>query len=883
MNLIFRVVFWVLLVIVFLSIVLSTFFTSPNYAQPIKLKDFSMTWSLSWSYMLDIWTYDKIYSDADSFSGVQSTWATIWLSNPWRYLTSLREPGKEYTISWTWFLLRQEGIGEVYIDSLTSSWRVFIIPINTSIELVLQSETGDQDYTSVYLSPNMYLEFQTNRAKYLKNADRLRISTVFKLWYIWNVNKIDAEDILLSKYLPKEGVFFSVLSLLKMQEEYYVRGLSHFEKQEVIKIPGSDLIARYANLFVNVEKKKIFYKNKILEWYIELLNSRDLDTWKIKQIQRDMGNIAKIDVNAYDSLFNLQKSIQRNLYGHAWYEYVIPKIWFTLLSNQNIQDIDLYYPFYTYSLFTNYNHNWEFLPWTLRKFFQSFQDFSQDSDNKLRRYDYFLYFLEEQLWTVLNGEINDVSTAWVSNIISNYIEISDNAQYESRNQKITQIYSLWNILSGVERYTKRGYFLEDRNESRLLIPNNENSLWWGILVELRKSIEGVFWIYEENKNVLDANSKRDTSLQVKIEASKRLLDEYFLALESYERYEDLYDISKKNSLTLDTFWWNEDSSLSEKKAREYLSQFIWSSLTSTSIETLDDYYRVEKYIISGREFSFNLYPESGNKMWNISIDGISQTTQYKLDFIESDWDEKQKSAPSENKDQFEFSRFFLITFFNSWADEKEIFIRDVKQQEDKAEIVFKRDILLWDKWEFNSIKDIITIEYEDISLVKKDTSYDIFLKGVDFKVPITLKEKEQIIHWKFDSQYIFNSEDHYFTDLYSWFFILSERKDSRYYLQGKKILFGWRLHIGDITEILTTFSYNIEYIDKVYSALIWITSANINVSYNHFSKKTSLKFDSLWKKYTILLKDSTVDAIYVGTSKVQAENITILDLANYIK
>jgi hypothetical protein len=71
-----------------------------------------------------------------------------------------------------------------------------------------------------------------------------------------------------------------------------------------------------------------------------------------------------------------------------------------------------------------------------------------------------------------------------------------------------------------------------------------------------------------------------------------------------------------------------------------------------------------------------------------------QTTQYTLDNIQEDWNEKFKTASQEEKQQFDFSRFFILTFLTLEQREVVIFDKAYKQEESKAEIVFKRDILL---------------------------------------------------------------------------------------------------------------------------------------------------------------------------------------------
>jgi hypothetical protein len=83
-------------------------------------------------------------------------------------------------------------------------------------------------------------------------------------------------------------------------------------------------------------------------------------------------------------------------------------------------------------------------------------------------------------------------------------------------------------------------------------------------------------------------------------------------------------------------------------------------------------------------------------MTDIVIDDVAQAFEYKLDVTENIWNGRFKTATEAEKDSYDFSRFFLITFIEYTPKPAiDIYIGTQKaSSEDKTEVVFKRDILL---------------------------------------------------------------------------------------------------------------------------------------------------------------------------------------------
>jgi hypothetical protein len=61
-------------------------------------------------------------------------------------------------------------------------------------------------------------------------------------------------------------------------------------------------------------------------------------------------------------------------------------------------------------------------------------------------------------------------------VLSNYAKISNDANYGEKNQKITQIYSITQILASLDTFLRSTYFLSERDSNNLLVLRSNISL-----------------------------------------------------------------------------------------------------------------------------------------------------------------------------------------------------------------------------------------------------------------------------------------------------------------------------------------------------------------------------------------------------------------------
>jgi len=887
MNLVFRIVFSVVVGVIFVSITFSTFFVSKQYAVIPELNlDVSQKLSLTGSlYYKNISVSESLYSSHEILEDINQDTSSISVDIPGKYLSSFRNIGRVHDFTGTGFTISQKWIWELYIDTITKPWRVFVYAKNTPAEVKLTSDDRQELYTTIYLAPWMYIEFRTWIWSNLKNADRLRISTVNKLWYINSIFSPIKDKSIQVYFTQEDSILYDAVEHISESDTEKKLYLQNLVSSQVPELSGNNYIQKYLHLFVNKEKKKVFYKNIVLAGYISLIDAKKLDDTVIAQLGQDETRLQNIDPESYQEIIWVREDIISSVYAMQDTDYITSKLSFSTLIDSDINQSAWMYGFSLLSWNTTQEQTSEFL---IKSFFDSFASYMTNYDASQSQYDYFLYFLEERLLYLLSADISNQNIWSTLEVLSYYTQISNTADYSEKNQKITQIYSISQIVTAIDDFLRKTYFLSDRDSNNLLVQNSSRNLSGEKLSQLQLHISSLYGIYENNNVLLNQASARDRELSKNIVLVKKNIDEYLLAIWNYSQYQDEYDISKSTILNVDVIK-NRQSWISETLWNKYLWQFVWISQGSYSLTVIDEnYYKVENLVIWGKRFDFEIYPYEGAKLKNIFIDGERQTTQYTLDNIQADWAEKFQTAAIWDKDLFDFSRFFLVTFLGSQEREIVTFDQEIKQQESKAEIVFKRDILLWNNWEFSGVSDFLNIEYDDIGLDQQWNIYNIFLDDVDFVIPsnnLNSNNRNQFV-WKFSSQYVLNETDHNFKDISLK--LESERKwinnTTLYEFGANSIELVGTIYINDLEEIFKNIFSDVDLYMSVYSNISSnINGENLVIEYTPVNKKTRFKFDYQQKSFTIILQNWEITGIYQGTSKLASSPIKVSEINDYLQ
>ncbi len=790
------------------------------------------------------------------------------------YMSSFRDLSKNYVLLWNGFEIQQQGIGEIYIDSETQSWSILIYSINTPLNFKLIDSTNDKLFTTIYLNPHMYVVFQPARWKFVDNWDVVRVETAYELWYLpVSTHNIIDQSIFVNYRDSLEQFLLPTLTYIQEKDKVFSTKLTEIHSFDLSSYDAADFIENYASIFFNSQKKIIFLKNKILSEYLEILTLKEFNPSLERKLRDNLTSLKWLSIIDYEEMVQLQNQLNVLVSSNYELDQSIAKLSFASLS-WDVSQLDSHlYPVYWFALYSQLDIGAKMQENILKKYIQSFNSFalshSSEEDNSKLEHQYFSFFLEKQLLSYL-GKINSKENIEsIVEMLSRYVQVSQIAFSDSQVLEITSLYKYSSILENFDEYLRNTYFSPERSVENLLTLSNTNSLSSQNILDLKLQIKNISGIYNQKSRLLSPTNPRDNLIAKNIKNSILRLGEYFDALENYESYIAKYDVSK---ITLLQSAWEDENKIvvSERNALNYLSQFLWTNIENTKVEVIDEsYYKITNFIVSWRNFSFELFPLELNKIQNITIDGKGLKFIYKLDATEKEWDERFQSLPEEEKDSSDFKNFFELTFLQNNASSIEDYNNGVLQyDEDSAEIVFKRDILI--QGEFNPLKPIIEVKYGDIRLQKKNSNYDIYLEDIPFIQ--TSKTLDAVsFMWKLDTQYVYNENNKYFKNI-----VLSLESWMKIQFIGKINQNEFKSFFENLVEYNATYDELFIFLGKKYA------NTEIDFLYTISSNIMTLKFDSGWKKYTILLEGNLVSKIYEWNRSILSTNIEIKELPSYL-
>lgn len=871
-----------------------SFFSSEQYSQTphflqnqdISAQDFSYSW---WTIQLQqaSWLETLMTNIEAPRMSINENTISLDVSLPGKYLSSLRDVRKEYIFEWPWYSIAQEGIGEVYIDSETNEDKTFILALNTPVRVTLKNPEGGEVYTNIYLHPHMYLEFQASRWDFLKNADALRVKTVYTLWYLGTaVSNIETHNVGKRYSVWSEDFLQSALNKLSQRDNIYAEKLQSFLDQWVTQIWGYAMVKRYMHLFVNNQKKVIFYKNIILDQYREILQAEMYDEALVTQTLKDLQVLQDLDRDAYNELISLREDYLRLLNAQTEKEFIIPKMLFSSFEDTLWENKTSLFPLTSFALFSHFDDSWNFNREVEAQFLESFMD-SQNQEmwrvERILRYQYFSFLLQGQLSSALTLWSEVFSATSFIDMLQHHIDVTTVFYDTEKNTRISMLYTYNDILQQIEEFLRWKYFLASRNEDGLLQYSPWENLSGEDVLALQGQLDRIFEMYRDNKKNLSAASSRDRAINIGILESQEKIWEYLSALNNYESYVSEYDISKKNLLNVNTFWSQQDRSLSETRFREYMNQFDEVSLERAVIEVWETWYQVKQVFIRGKNFEFTLSPESWNKLQNIRINSVASSFVYNLDLIKDQWQEQYTLAAPEEKGSYDFRKFFINTFFtNTWKIIEEFETIVAGPNEDKTEIVFKRDILLGERWEFAVIRDVLPLEYKDIAVSKDGDFYDIFIESAPLSLAWIENLDENLYQAVMDGEYVLSDENHYFEKVELRVYFGSET-DIRPVFADTQIQITGRIQLTDLKNRVDEIFWDIAAYVSLYNTLDSdFFAENIVMQYSSRMKKMTFKFDLNEKDYTILASWNTIDSLYRGTKKLIEAPIVSEQLEKYL-
>lgn len=840
-----------------------------------------------------------IFSDWNIESSIKWNYTIIdvWL---WIYLFNLKEINTNYIVKWKWFEINNLWPWSFFINNLDPD-KIIVFSINSLIELQLKNINTDEEITNIDLYPHTYLIFNPKNNIYAKNSDLLKISQIFSLWYFKDsiiLNNVISEKIVNLISLNKDQnnkIVNESLLFLKQDIEKSEKLIKNFSEYDFLSIPWESYINKYVSFFVNNNKKSIYYKNIIIRDLSKLLENKNNGYNIINNIINNYENLKKIDkvwaeeikqiiYFYYSSIIKTNKNFkikilfsELQLRINKWNLHIdlkslvnLEKIFFTYdfqKNNNFYNQINLFIQEYLLDLKVqlSINNNWII-----------------DISN-IEKTDYLLFFLEKVLLTSNFSSLN-IDNHNLLKIYNIYAEISNSFYINSNNKTIkTWIFINSKILQKFDTIIKNKYFKEDRNINSLLEIKNNLFIDNNEVITLEKNITMILNLYKKNIDLIDIEKNIKDKLIHRLYTNLEIkYKEYFTALKNYKSYIIEYDEGKKILLNENSINDNKNIiKLSKENLLNYLKQFSWVNFENINI-TLMDYnyclnpnnenelinnwiaycYKIENLNVNSNNVSFLLYPFNRNEIKYITLEGISKSWAYKLDDVKIFLDDESKSSSSK-EEKYEFKDYLINIFSNKNTDivnNEEETITDKIIIDDPIVKVFKRNKLLWENWDFININNFITINYNNLIVVREDNdNYSIKVKDSPFKIKYT---QNQSFLWILNSEYNFNPKHSFINPTIK----LINDKSKLESLMWNSINIIWEYKVNNIeNEIINFFKYynSINYIINDSSQIL--KESKIKITYFKDSDIVNIEIPYMWS--TIFMQ-------------IQGENITKITLNN---
>lgn len=768
---------------------------------------------IDWVISDKINLYATIYSKNKDYK-VSWNKITFWT---WIYLIDSRDFFSTFTLDmWNDKVLLKWG-WIVYINNNPENKTIF--SFNNKVEIQFINKITKLNWIEVYLYPHMYLKFRPYRFEKLPRADTSRV------WQLWILKYFNWDLIDLSKwnnlyFVKNENKIFlekTILDILDKQKKYSIK-FEKLKNNNLFNLNSSDFLEKYFSLFYNDRKKTVYYKNKILKLLIKLLNENKQDNKTINDILSDLKWIKDINIYEYKNTLNFIKNVfylsSYNLVNNSDiiqnnYNLLIYKIF----KINNIKEIELIKDV------DKYNYLWDFTKYLKLTIL--------DIENKnLTLLDKQYYILFKKNILISNFSNLNIEQKYFDILLKGFISYSENIEknitVEEKDNFIINVKNNIDILEKLSKSLRVRYFKEKRNSQNLLVFKDSNNIIPNIKL-IKKSIEDIFKKFNKAKNTgylkKRDNDFKNTIIRYKITKSK--LEEYTNALENYFLYKKQY--SKINEvLSWVEVYKDKEDKLSREKFLKYIKNFNWIELNSIDYDVENYFYKINNISISWRQFSFDLYPYNWNIIKNISYNDLDyknnlksydskkrwfynhlESTSYSLDNEKEKYKELFLKAKEEEKEKYDFRNFFLNTFFLLDTKKTVDFNKyDTKINKDDEIIqTFKRAKLLWNKWEFRDLSDILNINYFNLD-VKVETLGKFQIKIVNSKFNIDIKNwnKTEKYLGTFNSNYNIEDGKHYFYNIKLKPYIKRNSADKEYIFDNLDLKIIWKIKISDFRQ-----------------------------------------------------------------------------------
>lgn len=851
-----------------LFIVLYSYFL-PSSFQNIDIK--TIVANNKASLIIPTSTGYSTFQSPDLFNYIITTDKNIYTSFSWGEKTLPLLPSHLYWFSFRglfWFpefwaeqfTLELLSPWEFYVDGLTSSGKIFLYSQTAKLKLTLHSTNKTEVYKTIFLLPGNYIEFTPSKWKYIKNTDASRVQIIHTSWILLQPIYDAVSDDFALFYKKWQEDFLKNIFFVESQRNKKWEIFSQESKKFISQnISYNSSFQKYSFFFLNPEKQKIFYKNKILWNYIDIWNTHEIDEEKIKEITDTLEYLKSTDVPSYRDVLEIMKYI---CFVHTFYltEVDIPVFMrFTeILSEHTIERKDLY-AFITLGIqgFKN-NELW----------FQEYISYVEKNYKLIDPFEiqFFVTYIESYISYFLSIDV--LSNEKISELLKLCELHAILVEYSYAWENVTEINGVYlqaNLLKNINTFFLKNYFLPQRSIEKLLVLQNSNTFQREHLAVLKKLYEIFSNNYTSKASLFDLKDKKSEIVNREMSQELSIMNEYITAWNDYGYYSSSYDPQKQELYDLEDInqWWL----YSVSDIENFLEKFEGvPSIYAVEEDISWQFFQIHNLVISWKTFQFDIFPYEDFTIKNIFVNDEKIGFSYKLfsgDLKELFW-ENTSTISSLN------SKFFLDTFFKKdEISEEEFFLKVQEFNEDKSIIVFKRETLLWKNGIF--IKLFPEIVYNNIQVIKKEKGYEIFLKDV-LLTSLWIWGESKLV-----AQYFYGEWENYFSNT-----ILQISSPS----SGRDIVinFIWKIPLSQMSAVLKSFIIQLEEFNTVIDYLQSLSHVwNIEVQYTITTKKITIKFDSFTEKYSITFAWGQIERFTRGNTSFIPKKIPASSLWIYFK
>ena len=879
MNNLSKIILFLLSSLCLFFLVFFTFIT-PSYNQNIS-QDY--TYYTPWTYEISGELPDyKILKDANTndVNALKFLNLSIW-NNIYYYQGEIDVQENNNIYLWTWIyyvdINSLSNLPNIFIDwaKIITNWpggyiintthkiQRSIFSLSSKIEVELLVKNNDAStYLDIY--PNMIFMYNPVFNPQTINADLWRIQDVQYLNMIntplyktiqddsWRDISVLNKDIQKYVFYNKENHFLfikKILTFRDLEQKKFKKNYKRISQNSFFNFPWEQYIIDYYSYFLNDEKRKVYYKNIIIKELISWINSsKDIN---IDLIISNLEKLRVIDIQQYEEMQTIL---------HFYYENIVLS---QIATNKVILDV-------TSLIHKIDNNSFSFNYLSLLKLRNIYENFHQDNylnyhknlnvfidshtsemdisiyDEKHRIHSYFLYFLKN----ILIADFTKVENhKEVISLFKKYIDIKDvYIEKWDSNTKKTALYDNAQLLKVFTNITKINFFEDQRDEQWLLVLEKFPSLSNEDYITLNEYLNKLLNFYEKYQFFINnSENRKDYILSLSYKKYSSSLSEYFEALTDYNKYQ----LTNNDSVTQPLFEVDNENKLDKQKAIDYLSQFIWIASFDTDIqiknyahctqpdvewiEEISDEnwycYKISNLDIEWYIFEFILTPTESNTLSHISYTDIygekqTVTRKYIMDRIEEDLKNKHSSAFKEDRDIYDFKRFFLNTFI--YKDQ--IVIKEDTSKIEKldftppniSESITIRKLklaLLTKNSPLLKIQNIIKIPYSHLIIENNNNVYKGSIFPVDFNLSIESWGRVNQIAGKFSADYQYTPE-HKFSNVSLLIEPMNNyTSDIQFILDNNPIKLQGIFTIENTQNILTKWIFNLEEIEKIYEVL----------------------------------------------------------------